>query len=106
MVKIEAVNNNKKNKIVHDFMCMDRDKAMDPDTETFLIVPCSDLCCIAQVIGWACPLFSSLLVPLPAILFCWCKSMCDPAMLEISKITNRAAHRTSPRKLCSLQPKF
>ena len=65
-------------------MCTDTDTATDPDTDTFILIgPCSDLCRTVWINGWACPIFSSIFVPFPAILF--------PAggrtMPKISKIT-------------------
>ena len=75
MVKIEKV------EIVHVSMFTDMDIAVDLDVETFILIqPCSDLCHIVQVNGWACLSFASLLVPFPDILSCWWKSLCDPAM--------------------------
>ena len=63
--------------------------AMDPVTETFsLIGPCRDLCHTVRANAWARPSFASLPVPFNAILSCWCKSLCDPAMPKISKIMN------------------
>ena len=69
-------------------MYTDMDMAMDPYTETFILIgPYSDPCRTVWVNGQVCPSFSSLLMPFPAIISCWCKSTFDLAMPEVSKIT-------------------
>ena len=68
-------------------MCTDKDIAMDPGSDMFILTgPCSDLCRTVLVKGWACLSFTSLLVPFFAIISCVWKNTCDPAMPYISKL--------------------
>ena len=60
---------------MHDSMRMDVDTTRDLDADMFILIETnSNLCHSVCVNGWACPLFSSLLVPFLAISSCWCQA--------------------------------